>query len=90
MAKEVSLQELREAAAAQREAWSKIPLADILTAIREDLQGKGAQELIQELRPLFDSLPSDDPIKQPLGSLIGLVTSLPALITQRLDKLSKE
>lgn len=85
--KTMSLEELREQAAATREAWTKIPPSEILRAIQSDLQEPSVAELAQSLRPLFEALPADDPTKQHVGSLIGLLTSLPAVITQRLEQL---
>lgn len=89
MAKTVTLSELRAQAAEQRAAWAKIPVADILMAVSNDIKSDEIQRLILEIRPLYEALPEDEPSRQAIGSLINLLTQLPTVITQRLDQLAK-
>jgi hypothetical protein len=83
-----TIADLRAEAASHRQAWAKIPQADILKEIRDELTSPEIKALIDRLRPMQLALDDADPLKVHVGNIMNILTGTPAMLDQRLAALS--
>jgi hypothetical protein len=84
-AKVWTIEELRKVEEERRAAWASIPPRVLIERAVADLTDGRAKTLAEDLRPLWEALPHDEPARGHLGSLIGVLQGVPGLIAQRLD-----
>lgn len=86
----LSIGELRAQAAAHREAWTKIPQADILKEIRDELTSPEIKDMIDRLRPMQLALDGADPLKVHVGNIMNILTGTPPMVDQRLAAIAAQ